>query len=82
MIQSKVLKRVVLVFETHMKLDNLQEICELGCSNSLLHNEHIVNCSTMLVKSHNFNDILNGSLKKKIETLKIYQLILTEMKYI
>ena len=50
-----------------------KEIYEIGCSNSLLDNEHILNCSTISVKSHNFNDILNGSLKKKIETLKIYQ---------
>ena len=50
-----------------------KQICELGCSNSLLDNEHILNCSRMNVKKYNFNEILNGSLKEKIKILKMYQ---------
>ena len=50
-----------------------KQVCELGCSNSLLDNEHILNCSNMAVKWNNFKDILNGSLKKKKEILRIYQ---------
>jgi hypothetical protein len=45
----------------------------MGCSNTLLDNEHILNCPKIAVKMNNFNDILNGSLKKKIEIVRIYQ---------
>ena len=50
-----------------------KQVCEFGCSNSLLDNEHILNCPKIAVKLNNFNDILNDSLKKKIEILRIYQ---------
>ena len=50
-----------------------KQVCEMGCSNTLLDNEHILNCPKIAVKMNNFNDILNGSLKKKIEIVRIYQ---------
>ena len=50
-----------------------KQVCELRCSNSLLDIEHILNCSKTAVKWNNFNDILNGSLKKKIKIVRTYQ---------
>ena len=43
-----------------------KQVCEMGCSNSLLDNEHILNCPKITVKLSNLNNIFNGSLKKKI----------------
>ena len=45
----------------------------MGCLNLQLTNEHILNCPKLNKNNHEYLKILNGSLKEKVNTLRIYE---------